>query len=605
MCTIDSGEHLSGGRTQTGRAVGRIPKEWGTRGGRLSDALEPVLTVTVSLDQRPMHQSMHNEPRIRAYLDVHRCRSPLAKCLIRRRFARPREGACGCQSRSSSPPSDTGTPLTCANAFGYGSSCTVHPPIGAQRRPYGCRSSPWPGSNERSRPPATGRALSTLPNGARSPLTVNTTTYEPRLWPRPPERIGVHASVRAWLRYVLLVTTGVLGGVLPDGLVTRFVPVLGRSLDVGFNVFDVMHHGLHEKQISNVFRWLLESEGTHGLGERFARIFIDEVNRALPGREPLPHDQYWVRQEVNTAPADVEADFADLVLESSGAVLVVENYLTSDGHGHSYDRYLAYAQRDGRRGVVVLLCRDEDASLQTMGWENAPVLTYATLVDRLHEALAEDHAYRRKHPEAHSFIDQMHRKFVKDRGRMEDSDVLGFVVAMCDSGEARRYQEQRQDVAAERFASDLAAQARQRFGEGRELLQRAKGHLRSFSAGPLKRQLNATLGEVRRPRQRTVLRHLPVDDQLRHRRARRRGPRGTAAAAEVRTVGLVRQRARPTLAAHGRPGCRGLLLPAPHPREENKELRQLAVTLHEVLDGLEPTDHRLHDEIVRMLSDDR
>jgi PD-(D/E)XK nuclease superfamily len=391
---------------------------------------------------------------------------------------------------------------------------------------------------------------------------------------------------------------------LPDGLVTRLLPVLGRSLDVGFNVFDVMHHGLHEKQISNVFRWLLESEGTHGLGDRFLRIFVDEVNRALPGRELLPHAEYWVRQEVNTAPVDVGADIADLVLESRAAVLVVENYFASDGHGHSYDRYLAYGQRDGRRGVVVLLCRDEDASLQTMGWENAAVLTYATLVDRLHEALADDDAYRRKHPEAHSFLDQMHRKFVKDRGRMHDSDVLGFVVAMCASGEARRYQEQRQDVAAERFASDLAAQARQRFGEGRELLQRAKGNLRSFSAGPLKRQLNATLGD------------------------------GFVGLVSARFSGIYQWTVNFDIAEDGgvdfgEPPLQLKFGPSawfanerdPHwqrkvdlavvdysylflTRAKNRELRQSAAALHEVLDGLEPTDRRLHDEIVRMLSDD-
>lgn len=37
-------------------------------------------------------------------------------------------------------------------------------------------------------------------------------------------------------------------------LVTALLPVLHRSLDARFNVFDVMHHGTHEKQISNVFR---------------------------------------------------------------------------------------------------------------------------------------------------------------------------------------------------------------------------------------------------------------------------------------------------------------------------------------------------------------
>ena len=64
-------------------------------------------------------------------------------------------------------------------------------------------------------------------------------------------------------------------------------------------------------------------------------------------------------------------DIADLVLESDAVVLVVENYFTSDGHGHRYDGYLKHSLRDGRQGGVVLLCRDQDGSSQTEGWENA------------------------------------------------------------------------------------------------------------------------------------------------------------------------------------------------------------------------------------------
>jgi hypothetical protein len=164
------------------------------------------------------------------------------------------------------------------------------------------------------------------------------------------------------------------GGV-SDDLVTGLLPVLGRSLELGFNVFDVMHHGLHEKQISNVFRWLLDPEQTHNLGDRFLRIFIDELNRVSAGSEPLQHGSYLVRQEVNTSVGGAGADIADLVLESEDAV-VVENYFTSDGHGHSYSGYLAFSVRDGKRGAVVLLCRDEDMSSQTLGWEEAAVLTY-------------------------------------------------------------------------------------------------------------------------------------------------------------------------------------------------------------------------------------
>ncbi|GAA4707079.1 hypothetical protein GCM10025781_27130 [Kocuria gwangalliensis] len=38
-----------------------------------------------------------------------------------------------------------------------------------------------------------------------------------------------------------------------SGFVTALVPMLSRSLAEEFNVFRVMHHGTHEKQLSNVF----------------------------------------------------------------------------------------------------------------------------------------------------------------------------------------------------------------------------------------------------------------------------------------------------------------------------------------------------------------
>ena len=109
---------------------------------------------------------------------------------------------------------------------------------------------------------------------------------------------------------------------MSDDLVTQLLPTLSRSLEVGFNVFDVVRHGTHEKQISNVFRWLLEADGTHGLGERFANIFIAEVSQNLAATEPLEPGGYWVRQEVNIAEDSAGIDIADLVLESKSAALI-------------------------------------------------------------------------------------------------------------------------------------------------------------------------------------------------------------------------------------------------------------------------------------------
>lgn len=384
-------------------------------------------------------------------------------------------------------------------------------------------------------------------------------------------------------------------------LVTGLLPVLGRPVDVGFNVFDVMHHGLHEKQISNVFRWLLQADGSHNLGEVFVRIFIDEVNTFLVDQEPVPHGGYWVRQEVNTAVGADAEDIADLVLESKEAVLVVENYFTSDGHGHDYGRYERYSQRDGRRGVVVLLCRDQDRSLQTRGWEKAPVLTYDKLIGRLRERTGTDLAYQRKNPEAYSFIEQMHRKFVEERGRMVDEDVIGFIVAMCDTGEAQRYQQKKVDVAAEQFASDLAEQARHRFDEGRQLLQQIKSRLKSFGAQSLRPQLNATWGKnaVRRVSagyagiyQWTV--NFEIDDEGEDiGEARLQLKFGPSAWFANESDPAWRHTVDPAAADYSR-----LFLT----RAAKKEVRQSVVTLQEVVDGLDSTDTRLHDEIIQLLS---
>ena len=157
-------------------------------------------------------------------------------------------------------------------------------------------------------------------------------------------------------------------------------------------------------------------------------------------------------------------------------------------------------------------------------------------------------------------------------------------------------------MAAEKFASDLAEQARHRFGEGRELLQQIKGLLKNFSSETLRHQLNATLGEefvhgvnaqYAGIYQWTINFDITTDVtdldeaplQLKF------GPTAWFANEQdphwKRTVD-------PAAADYSR-----LFLT----RASLKEIRQSVVTLQEVLDGLEPTDLRLHDEIVQLMRD--
>ena len=386
---------------------------------------------------------------------------------------------------------------------------------------------------------------------------------------------------------------------LKRDLVNDLVPILGRSLESGFNVFDVMHHGTHEKQLSNVFSWLLDAGGTHDLGEVFASVFIAETKSAMPGAEALPLGGYHVRQEVDTAPAGYSPDIADLVLENDAARIVIENYYTSDGHGHSYQGYVDYSRRDGHHGVVVLLCRQEDRNRLMHGWHNARVLTYRALINKLHEKVSHDQQYQRDNPEVYMFIQQMHRKFVTERDLVSDRDIVQFLTAMSHTDEAERYGAPRHDEVAEQFASDVAVQARQRFVESREMLQHLKVRLRSFCDGPLSSQLENSLEkiEVRNVSMSYAgIYQWTIDLDL-----------AGIPSTEGRSVFQLKFGPSAWFAQTRNPYWTDK--PAPDSvdfsyvfvtRPDTKVLRQSTVSLYDLLDGLEPTDARLHDAIIEL-----
>ena len=277
-------------------------------------------------------------------------------------------------------------------------------------------------------------------------------------------------------------------------MVTALVPSLSRSLAEQFNVFRVMHHGTHEKQLSNVFAWLLSPDGTHQLGDAFQRLFVEQVNRLLPDASQLPAGGYRVFQEVDTAsPEDRGGDIADIVLASPQASLVVENYESSDGHGHGYHRYLAHGATGGRQSVVVLLCARRQSHRQTDGWEAAVVVTYSELLESLKTHFAGDAAWRRGHPRQEFFINELIQHVTEGPGVVSGEDRIAFIKAMCETGEGARYGHRPQEVAAQEFADLLALHAKRQFDEGRQTLAETKRALKRYAEQTLTGQVNETL----------------------------------------------------------------------------------------------------------------
>jgi hypothetical protein len=395
-------------------------------------------------------------------------------------------------------------------------------------------------------------------------------------------------------------------GAVRDQLVTRLLPVLARKQQEEFNVFDVMRYGGHEKQLSDVFAWLLDVDGTHKLGDAFLRIFIDEVNRGIkavdPNADPVAFGAYGVRQEVNTAAAGEAGDIADLIVEDEKTVLVVENYYTSSGHGHSYCGYLSFGKQDRKRSVVVLPCATRNSAEQTDGWENASVVTYPSLAQRLMNHVDHDEGYKHDCAAAYSFIDHLHKRFVKGR-KMNDDELIDFIEAMCETGEAGRYGMRPIEPAAVQFADHLREQAKTQFDESRELLQRVKAALRNYAAEVLKSQVNAELGEeyitdvaarfqgsyewtvnLFENVESAAVVQLKFGPSAWYANEVKRGDWGNDTWEETVPVGQ---------ADYSR-----LFI-----TRSRKAIRQSDVALREVIEGLSPDDFRLRDEIVHFVRD--
>ena len=382
-----------------------------------------------------------------------------------------------------------------------------------------------------------------------------------------------------------------------DDLPTSLVPVLARRSENLFNVFDVMRHGTHEKQLSNVFAWLLDAEGTHRLGDAFQRIFVNEVNRGLTSSERVPMGRFSVRQEVNTSESDAAMDIADIILEDHETTLVVENYYTSAGHGHDYERYLNFGARHGKRSVVVMLCETEHRSALTDGWQNAPIVVYAELLAALSRLIEGDADYRRAQPQQCIFIDHMQRRFVKGL-KVNDEILIDFLDVLCTTGEAKQFGYKNRDDAAINLGDRLREATIERFSESRELLTRAKGRLRDYAKATLIGQVNEVLGEecLREVTARyqgiyewTINIHGSDQTGQQQHLQLKFGPSAWNANAQdaewLQTVPLADADYSQLFVTDAR----------------RKVVRQSTVSLKEALDGMAPNDFRLRDDIVALM----
>jgi hypothetical protein len=186
----------------------------------------------------------------------------------------------------------------------------------------------------------------------------------------------------------------------------------------------------------------------------------------------------------------------------------------------------------------------------------------------------------------------MQRRFAKGL-RVNDEHMIELIEVLCSSGEAGRYGHRPIEDAAIAFGDQLAEEARHQFRESRGLLARVKGRLRSYCRTTLIPQLNAALGietfsEVVSNWQGIFEWTLNV--------------RG----ADGRTIRIIfGPSAWNANEVESKIANRVPLATADYTRLfvalVPDEIRQSAVSLRDVLNGFDPDDTRLCDEIIALL----
>ena len=122
----------------------------------------------------------------------------------------------------------------------------------------------------------------------------------------------------------------------------------------GFNVFEVLglessEVGLHSRLIAE----LIDPVGSHGQGNIFLKLFLDEIGRS-------DFSLIDVKVDIEVGIGKINEDFEeggrlDILIQNSDKEIVIENKIYASLGKKQLKRYVAYATRDHREGKVYLL----------------------------------------------------------------------------------------------------------------------------------------------------------------------------------------------------------------------------------------------------------
>lgn len=122
-----------------------------------------------------------------------------------------------------------------------------------------------------------------------------------------------------------------------------------------FNIFRVMHMESDEVYThSAVIAELLNPKGSHGCGDTFLKLFLE----LLPSPFDSPFDTQDAKTEVEVVIGEItdeEGGRMDVLIESKGQAIIIENKIYAGDQHNQLLRYYNYAEKQYRKGKYKLL----------------------------------------------------------------------------------------------------------------------------------------------------------------------------------------------------------------------------------------------------------
>lgn len=113
-----------------------------------------------------------------------------------------------------------------------------------------------------------------------------------------------------------------------------------------FNIFRIMHMESDEVYThSAVIAELLNPRGSHGCGDTFLRLFLE----LLPSAFDLPFDTQNATTEVEVVIGEItdeEGGRMDVLVQSNGQAIIIENKIYAGDQRNQLLRYYNYAEKE-------------------------------------------------------------------------------------------------------------------------------------------------------------------------------------------------------------------------------------------------------------------